>query len=352
MKILHVADIHIRINQDQRYKKDLFKILRFVVDTTIQTQPNYVFIAGDLFDSKMPTTTEIAVATAFLRRLLDTGSRIIITIGNHDLPAIKNSTHTLSAIENLKVPNLFVMSGVNILNLDDISIVNLPYTYFDKEETLEKFKYLCDTHENIFTIIHAWLKEYMPVEVPREFVITKEFLASLKNVRYHALGHIHLGGEVLPNAWYSGSPFRITMGEQEKEKFLVMWDNGTIYKIPTPAYPIKNINIKDVFDISNLTNYICRIQAKNITIEDTIKIDQLKQQLEKQNNFVYTDIEFQTVRFTSTQESKKQTFEEYVSDYIKKNDLVKQKSTITTILDKIITGEVNENTSIFDLGNL
>lgn len=352
MKILHTGDIHIRMGQDVRYRRDLFQILRFIVDTTIQTKADYVFIAGDLFDTKMPTPSETAVATAFLRRLLDTGTQVVITVGNHDLPAIKNANHTLSGVENLKVANLHIMSGVDILNKDDISIVSLPYTYFDKEEALEHFKNLCNVSENTFTIIHGWVEGYMPIMTQREFIITKEFLASLKKVRYHALGHIHLGGQVLPNAMYSGSPFRITMGEQEKEKFLVMWDNGTIYRIPTPAYPIKNIDIKDVPDLTGLTDHICRIQAKNITVEDTVKIDQLKQQLEKQDNFVYTDIEFQTVQFASTQESKKQTFDEYKADYIKKNNLVEQGAAISSILEGIMSGEINESTSVFDLKEL
>lgn len=352
MKILHTGDIHIRMGQDTRYRKDLFQILRFIVDTVTQTQANYVFIAGDLFDTKMPTPLETAVAAAFLRRLLDTGTQVVITVGNHDLQAVRNASHTLSAIENLKVHNLHIMSEVSILNQDNISIVSLPYTYFDKEQALEKFSHLCNMSENTFTIIHGWVEEYMPIVAQREFVIKKEFLDSLKKVKYHALGHIHLGGQVLPNAMYSGSPFRITMGEQEKEKFLVMWDDGNIYRIITPAYPIKNIDIKNVPDLTGLKDHICRIQAKNITVEDTLKIDQLKQQLEKQGNFVYTDIEFQTVQFASTQESKRQTFDEYKADYIKKNNLVEQKAIISSVLDRIISGEINENTSVFDLKEL
>lgn len=353
MKILHTSDIHIRISQDVRYKRDLFQILRFIVDTTIQTQADYIFIAGDLFDSKMPTPTETAVATAFLRRLLDTGTQVVLTVGNHDLPAVKNANHTLSAVENLKVPNLHIMSGVELKPIKDINVVSLPYTYFEKEQALEQFKHLIKASgENTFTIIHGWVEGYLPVISPREFIITKELLASLKNVKYHALGHIHLGGHILDNAMYSGSPFRITMGEQEREKFLVMYDNGNIYKIPTPAFPIKNIDIRDVPNVEGLRDHICRIVAKNITVEDTVRIDQLKQLLEAQDNFVYTDIEFQTVQFASTQESKKQTFDEFVTDYIKKNNLTPQKVTISTLLDKIMAGEIDENTSVFSLKEL
>lgn len=357
MKIIHTADIHGRLNQDKRYRKDLTTILRFIVDVVEEEKPNYLFIAGDLMDIRIPTPTEYGIMSAFIKRVLNTGTQVVMIPGNHDTPLQKQYLNTLRVMENFQIPGLHIMSEVGTLALSDCYILGIPYAYTDKEFVRNKAKQLHDalpTDKPTFALVHSWVDSYLslPVDPEKEFNTSKEFLDSLYKVKYFALGHIHIGGPVSDKAWYCGSPFRITLGETEPEKFLLKWEDGNITKLVTPALPIKVFDVKSPGDITGITNTICKINAKNISPELLGDVHDLHDKLKTQDNFVFIDLELQTMQFDSAVNTKSQSFEDFRDDYIKRNDIVKFKNTYASLCNKIINEQVTDKTTPFSIDEL
>lgn len=357
MKIIHTADIHGRLNQDKRYRKELTTVLRFIVDTVEVEKPNYLFIAGDLMDVRIPTPTEYGVMSAFIKRVLDTGTQVVMIPGNHDMPLQKQYLNTLRVMENFNVPGLHIMSEVSTLDLGDCYVLGVPYAYNDKESTRVRAKELHDllpTDKPTFALVHSWVDSYLslPVDPDKEFNTSLDFLNALYKVQYFALGHIHMGGPVSDKAWYCGSPFRITLGETEPEKFLLKWEDGVVSKIVTPALPLRVFDVKVPEDITGVTGVICKINAKGISPELLGDVHALHDKLKAQDNFVYIDLELQTMQFDSAVNNKSQSFEDFRDDYIKRNDIVKFKDTYVVFCNKIINDQITDKTTPFNIDEL
>ena len=174
------------VEQNYRYEDpELIKNTSFAIIKNLLEEG--LVIAGDLFDTKIPSPTETAIATAFLKRLLDTGVDVIIAIGNHDLPAQRGAHNTLSPVENLQIDRLHILPEIGIYKIKDIDILSVPYTYFDKDEARAKIKQLHDeyTGDNLFSVMHAWVDGYLPVESTREFTVTKSLVIHTQIRYYH-----------------------------------------------------------------------------------------------------------------------------------------------------------------------
>jgi len=357
MEILHLSDIHIELKRDKRYRKDLITSIRFILDTIEERKPNYVFIAGDLFNTKLPTSGERSLANAFIRRILDLNTHLVIVPGNHDIPAKEGSHHTLSPIESLALPNLHVLSETGIYTVGDIDVLAMPYVYLNQEDELAKIQELHDeyTGDNLFAIGHFWVTGSVPGITPpsNEYVVPVELLQDMTKVKYGALGHIHKAGFVYGNWAYGGSPFRWNLGEKEPNKSIYMWDEGNVETIVTPAMPIYEVDIRNVpQEVYALDSAIVKIVAKGVTVEALPKVDKLYSQLSKTNNFAYIDLNLQDVTFETATDTTLTNSRAFMDDWIKKNDLVAEKDIILGICDKIQNETLTKNDSPFDLEEL
>lgn len=87
MKFVHISDLHIGkklsefpIADDQRYI--LNQIVRIVKDEC----PDGVLIAGDVYDTSVPSAESVQILDDFLTDLSETGSQVFMISGNHDSP--------------------------------------------------------------------------------------------------------------------------------------------------------------------------------------------------------------------------------------------------------------------------
>lgn len=85
MKFFHIADLHIgkRVNafsmiEDQRH------ILNQILDAVDSEKPDGLFIAGDVYDKRMPPAEAVALLDDFLTRLSEKNCPVFIISGNHD----------------------------------------------------------------------------------------------------------------------------------------------------------------------------------------------------------------------------------------------------------------------------
>jgi len=83
---VHVADLHLgyaQYNLDVR-REDFDSAFREVVDKTIELKPDFMLIAGDLFNVARPSNVTLETAITNFRRLRDAGIPVLAVDGGHD----------------------------------------------------------------------------------------------------------------------------------------------------------------------------------------------------------------------------------------------------------------------------
>jgi len=83
---VHVADLHLgyaQYNLDVR-REDFDSAFQEVVDKTIGLKPDFMLIAGDVFNHPRPSNVTLETAIANFRRLKDAGIPVLAVDGGHD----------------------------------------------------------------------------------------------------------------------------------------------------------------------------------------------------------------------------------------------------------------------------
>ena len=83
---VHAADLHLgyaQYNLDVR-REDFNKVFSELVDKTIKLNPDFMIIAGDIFEHARPTNSTLETAIANFRRLKDAGIPVLAVDGSHD----------------------------------------------------------------------------------------------------------------------------------------------------------------------------------------------------------------------------------------------------------------------------
>lgn len=86
MKFIHLGDLHIgRTFEARPMLEDQIHILRQVLDLAKERRPDFVLIAGDIYDRSVPREEAIAIYDAFITELvLDLSIPVYAISGNHD----------------------------------------------------------------------------------------------------------------------------------------------------------------------------------------------------------------------------------------------------------------------------
>jgi len=83
---VHAADMHlgyVQYNLDVR-REDFNAAFQEVVDKTIELRPDFMILAGDLFQHARPLNTTLETAITNFRRLRDAGIPVLTVDGSHD----------------------------------------------------------------------------------------------------------------------------------------------------------------------------------------------------------------------------------------------------------------------------
>jgi len=354
-KILFTGDIHIRLKNDRRYQRDLITFMQYLLTCVEQIKPDYVVIAGDLFDTKHPTTNELSLATSIISKVV-LHTKLIVIPGNHDEPDNDDLHNTLQPMANLNINNLHILSTPDIYRFDGVDILAIPYIYRDKSQVLQELKDKHDayTGENLIAVGHFWAENYMPIDPPpSEFVVTQAYMDSLDKVQIGILGHLHAYGQAHPKFFYTGSPYRITLGEQEAQKYMVLWDNG-LKTIATPALPIRVLNFQSITqEDMSIENHIVVIKTKDLDIANMVAIDNLRRHFSAKN-FVSVDLNLKKVQYRSreAENTTDTSLPAYIDDYTKRHDMLMQKQILLDLCGKIVSGQVTETTDYHTIKEL
>jgi len=199
MKFAHIADCHIGGWSELRLKELNLEVFCKTIEICIERSLDFVLIAGDLFNTALPSIDLIKRVTLELRRLKDNNISCYIIAGSHDyspsgktmLDVLENAGLVKNVVrfteENEKIKLNFTVdekTGVKITGL------------FGKAAGLEKGYYENLIRENLeneegkkIFMFHTTLTEFKPEHLA---MVSSEPVAILpKGFDYYAGGHPH-----------------------------------------------------------------------------------------------------------------------------------------------------------------
>ena len=275
MKILHTSDWHIgkKLLDKERFDEQQ-SVMDEIVDIANREAVDMVIVAGDLFDTYMPSSSAQRLLYTTLYRLSENGTRAVVCIaGNHDSPERVESPEALADVSgifllgypNTKIEELETTGNIKVTKVDEgfmelrLPNVDYPvrmiYTPFANQERLRKlfemddkeaqlrdelqrrWTHLADTYctdgegvnllaTHLFVIKDSTDNTSEPddensINVGGTSAIYVDNFPA--EIQYVALGHLHRCFKVGDrNIWYSGSPLEYSFAESEQDKYVLV----------------------------------------------------------------------------------------------------------------------------------
>ncbi len=254
MKFAHLADCHIGAWRDPKLRAVSNKAFEIAIDKCIEEKVDFVLIAGDLFNTSLPSIDSLKIAATKFRELKDNGIPVYAIAGSHDFsPSGKTLIDVLESAGLL----VNVVKGRIIEDENDKSKSKLSLDFSVDKKTGAKITGLLGKrgmldrvyYENLdlanlesepgfkIFMFHTALTELKPKDLEKMDSSPISFLP--KNFDYYAGGHVHIVANVnmedagYKNVVYPGPLFPNNFSEIEKLKHggLYIYDNGLlIYK--------------------------------------------------------------------------------------------------------------------------
>jgi hypothetical protein len=246
MKFAHIADCHLGGWRQPELQELNLKAFEKAIDACIKEKVNFALIAGDLFDSAMPSVDILKAAAAKLRELKEKNIPCYIIAGSHDYSASGKTfldvLEKAGLCENIEKIN---DDKLEIIDKKDFIIAGISGKKGELEKDLiRKIKVNVKSDKLKILALHTTIEENK----------TSEFMSGVKisqlpgGFDYYALGHIHKpfkkeeNGKIIA---YPGPLFPNNFSELEELEnggFLIVNEkNG---KIETEKYEIRMKNIE------------------------------------------------------------------------------------------------------------
>lgn len=214
VRFIHTGDLHLglqfnNVSFDTKTAKErrleLWNTFERIVDKGIDDEVDFIFIAGDLFEERYFTLSDI-------KRIRDTLARaekinIIITAGNHDTLNKKSLYNIIDWPKNITI---FSPKGLTKREFPDKNTCVYGYSWDRGENTIDLFKEFegIDKGKINVLIIHGDIFDKESLYLP----LDKNYLDQL-GFDYIGLGHIHKPNIISEKMAYCGSPEPLHFGE-------------------------------------------------------------------------------------------------------------------------------------------
>lgn len=345
IKFIHLADIHLGMENYGKIDKktglhsrmaDFLRSFDFVVDYAIKNKIDFVLFAGDAFKTRDPSPTYVREFAKRIKKLAGLGVKVVLLVGNHDLPNAIGKANTLDIYSALEVENVYVARKPEVLrfakingqwqpspNLDKPSMINqfqiaalpwIPKTQllsakeYERKEISESYKLMSEKlKEKVEKLANEVDKNFLSVflghlsvagatfgseqkaYIGSDVVLSQDVLQS-GPWRYAALGHLHRH-QVLsqnPPIVYSGSLERVDFGEGKEDKGFILCEldtnkkaNACEYKfIPVPARRFLSIFFKlndgEANPTEKILKQIEKFKAKDAVVKVNLEIPEEK----------------------------------------------------------------------------
>ena len=273
LRVFHLADTHLGFsayrkldeNGVNQREKDIYTAFISVVDYIIESKPDLVIHAGDLFDSVRPTNRAIGVAIEQLLRLSNAQIPTIVVSGNHETPKLKETGHIFRLFEHLEYVYPVYKDVEEHLYFEvkgkKVAVHAVPHCREKKNfiDALKRVKPDDSADYNILTTHGAVqsIREFRMNEF-NEYVVPLSMLE--KKFDYVALGHYHKHVVVHDGVVYSGSTEKMSFLEANDKKGAVevtFNPSAVVSFLPFKTRPMfdlepidcKKLSLKEVMDV-------------------------------------------------------------------------------------------------------
>jgi DNA repair protein SbcD/Mre11 len=257
MKFAHIADCHIGSWRDPKLNNASTDAFIRVVDVCLEKKVDFIVIAGDLFNTSLPSIDHLKKITKKLKLLKDNHVPVYLVAGSHDFSA--SGKTMLDVLESAGLLINVVKGNIidNKLNLrftlDEKTGVKIT-GLLGKKGMLEKSYYESLNKEELekeegykIFIFHSLLSEFKPKDM--EKVDSSPLSLLPKNFNYYAGGHPHFVFQTKEKNYgtitYPGPLFPNNFAELEKLKkggfYIVEKDNVEWY--PIQIYNVFSIKV-------------------------------------------------------------------------------------------------------------
>jgi DNA repair exonuclease SbcCD nuclease subunit len=215
MKFIGTGDLHTNIwDKNNNSFKHITKTFQFLKSFIVNKEADYLILFGDLFDTKIMTSTEGLINLVKIIDELSEIIKIIIIVGNHDIAKSDD-------IE-INLPNVFAnKNNITVVDKfysfeDEVGVYNfLPY-YKDEVliDEIEKIK--TNKKKNNYLFGHFGVNGYVMNDYEDGQVLDKKSKITpgfLKKFNHTFLGHFH-GFQRDDLITYIGSPLQLRFGDE------------------------------------------------------------------------------------------------------------------------------------------
>ena len=297
IRVIHFADLHLGMENYGRTDAksglnqrvvDFLRSLDFLVETAIERAVALVIFAGDAFRNQKPNPTLQREFARAVRKLTRNGIKVLLLVGNHDLPNLDKQAHALAIYDALEIDGIFVARTPELMTIKTkqgpVQVATLPHFSRSKlvanlkERDIEyKNRTLAELNDLMARTVEAFIEdlaarvdpeipailtahasistaavgnEHVSILAGNELTITPSAVQR-SEFDYIALGHIHkfqdLSRGAYPHLIYSGSIDRVDFGEEKEDKGFCLVDlarGATTYEfITTPARRFITIDV-------------------------------------------------------------------------------------------------------------
>lgn len=247
MKILHTSDWHIgRTFHTHSTLEHLGQVLAALVEVVRERQVDVVAVAGDVFDSAMPSKESFTLLASTLRDIKAAGAAVVMTSGNHDSAARLGFQSEWASLAGIHVITRHDQYREPVTIPDahgPIHFYGIPYL----EPVLIRHHYpdeVLKTHEQVLGFVMDQVRGDLAARGGRSVVLSHCFAAGFAPAAeasdverditaggldvvplsvfdgpdYVALGHIHGRSTLSERARYSGAPLHYSFGEAGKPR--------------------------------------------------------------------------------------------------------------------------------------
>ena len=248
MKFIHLADLHLgrrvcgySLIEDQTF------ILERIHDIISEEKPDFIIIAGDVYDKLSPPVEAVTLLDEFLTKLSESGIRTFIIAGNHDSPEriafganlMNKSGIHFSPIYSGKAEKFTVSDSFG-----EADIYLLPYLRAAEARRFFPDAGISSTESAVRTAIAA-----MQIDTARRnIIISHQFVDGgetsdsersavggtdgvsaecYKDFDYAALGHLHKPQRMTSDSIrYGGTPLKYSISEANDRKCVTVCELG------------------------------------------------------------------------------------------------------------------------------
>ncbi len=257
VKFAHLADVHLGGWREPKLREANAKSFCIAIDKCVSEKVDFVLIAGDLFNTSLPSMDALKVCVQKLKELSNNKIPVYLIPGSHDFsPSGKTMIDILEHaglafnVARGEIVEDKLKLGFTVDAKTGVKITGV----FGKKGGLEKHYYYELIKEHLESepgtkifLFHSPIAELMPEELQGMELMQISLLP--KGFEYYAGGHIHIvkheNLDGYKNVVYPGPVFPNSFNELEKlgGGSFVMYDNGTVRHEKITLNPVVKITV-------------------------------------------------------------------------------------------------------------